>query len=163
MSGDARPDACNSAAGDIGRGEILRQIKDNISISGQLSESSASSDPATESLLAFLSQRSLSGVNVGARYWERREESDSAGIRVLRVFCATKVAISKSLLKRQIRDAIDGAPGGNPEIRAKLQKAQESFFDNLAGGSSDGTAKTPKRVTGPTESAETADSMVEAQ
>lgn len=99
MSGDSRPEACNNAAADSGRAQILRQVKDHLTTSGQLSDVSSSSDPGVESLMAFLAQGKLLGVKVTGRYWERREESDASANRVLRLFCATKVSIAKSLLE----------------------------------------------------------------
>jgi hypothetical protein len=129
MSGDSRVEACMSAAADLGRVQILRQIKDQLTSSGQLSENSASSDPSLESLTAYLSQGSLSGVKVTSRYWERREESDASGQRVLRVYCAAKVSIAKSLLEKQLLVAAGG--DGNPAIRQKLLEAQKAFLDSL--------------------------------
>lgn len=72
MSGDARPEACSRAAADTGRVEILRQIQDSLTSSGQFEEVSATADPAVETLIAFLSQGKLWGLKVTARYWERR-------------------------------------------------------------------------------------------
>ena len=131
MSGDARPEACSRAAADTGRVEILRQIHDNLTSSGQFEEVSATADPAVETLIAFLSQGKLSGLKVTARYWERREESDATGMRVLRLHCAAKVAMKKSLLESQLRAAI-GHSGGNAEVRAKLLDAQKQFLDDIA-------------------------------
>jgi len=45
MSGDSRREACNNAAADSGRAQILRQVKDHLTTSGQLSDVSSSSDP----------------------------------------------------------------------------------------------------------------------
>ena len=132
MSGDSRPEACTNAAADLARVQILRQIKDNLTSSGQLSEVSASSDPSVESLTAYLAQGHLSGVKVSKRYWERREESDSNGIRILRVHCASQVSIARSILERQLRVAIDGAGHGNPQIRQTLLDAQKQFLDSLS-------------------------------
>lgn len=129
MSGDSRPEACNNAAADSGRAQILRQVKDHLTTSGQLSDASASSDPGVESLMAFLSQGKLSGVKITGRYWERREESDAGAKRVLRLFCATKVSIAKGLLEEQLRAAISGS--GNPEIRQKLLDAQKGFLESI--------------------------------
>lgn len=132
MSGDSRPEACSNVAADLGRAQILRHVKDNLTISGQLAEATASSDPSIESLFAFLSQGSLSGVKTVGRYWERREESDVNGQRVLRLHCTAKIAIAKSHLDRQLRQAMDGASSGNPEIRQKLIEAQKDFIDSLS-------------------------------
>lgn len=130
MSGDTRPEACTKASGDTARTEILRYIKDNLTASGQVAEASGSGDPAVESLIAFLSQGKLSGVKVVSRYWEKREESDSTGVRVLRVHCAAKVAIPKQILAQQLREATGGG-GGNPEIRQKLLEQQKKFLDSI--------------------------------
>ena len=132
MSGDSRPEACSRAAANVGRMKILREIKDNITSSGQFSEMSASSDPAVDTLIAFLSQGSLTGVKVTARYWEKREESDTKGMRVLRLHCAVKVAIARNHLERQISEVIDGVKGGDPEIRKKLKDAHKNFIDGVA-------------------------------
>lgn len=132
MSGDTRPEACTRAAGDTARTEILRHIKDNLTASGQVAEDSGSTDPAVENLIAFLSQGKLSGVKVVSRYWEKREESDSTGSRVLRVHCAAKVAISKQTLAKQLREATEGTKG-NPEIRHKLLEQQKKFLEEIGG------------------------------
>lgn len=113
------------------------------------SEVSATSDPATESLLAFLSQGKLSGVKVVGRYWERREESDSNGLRVLRIHCASKVAIQRGLLESQMRDAMNGSGVGSPEIREKLLDAQKKFLDSVESGGGDSN----KNLTLPTTTA----------
>ena len=134
MAGDSRPEACISAASNLARVQILRQIKDHLTSSGQLSEESASSDPSLESLTAYLAQGTLSGVKVAKSYWEKREESDVAGMRVLRVRCASKVSIARSVLEKQLRAAIDGTGGGNPEVRKKLLEAQNNFLDSLSSG-----------------------------
>ena len=132
MSGNARPEACNHAAADLGRVQILRQIRDAITSSGQVVESAVTADPAVERLMAFLSQGQLSGVKLVGRYWERREESDASGNRVLRVLCASKIAIPRSLLEAQLRAATNGGAAGNPEIRQKLLDAQKAFLDNIS-------------------------------
>lgn len=132
MSGDSRPDACMKVAGETGRVEIMRHIKDNVTASGQVSEQSATSDPGVESLMAFLSQGKLSGVSIAERYWEKRLESDSSGTRVLKIHCAAKVSISRADLTRQLQEALGN--GGNPEIRKKLLEAQKSFIDGLSAG-----------------------------
>ena len=141
MSGDARTEACIRAAEERGRAEMLRFIKDNVTASGQLSEESASRDPAVESLIAFLSQGQISGARIGARYWEKREETDASGNRVLRIRCAAQVTILKSDLESQMRTALNGGRSGNPEIRERLLNAQKSFIDNLGKGTSENLAK----------------------
>jgi hypothetical protein len=131
MSGDSRTEACVRAAEERGRVDMLRYIKDNITTSGQLNEDSVTKDPAMEGLTAFLAQGQLSGVRVGARYWEKREESDTSGNRVLRLRCAAQAAISKADLDNQMRAAINRGKGGNPEIREQLLGAQKSFIDSI--------------------------------
>lgn len=131
MSGDSRVEVCTGAASELGRVSILRQIMDQMTSSGQLSEESSSEDPAVESLTAYLAQGRISGVKVVKRYWEKREESDASGMRVLRVHCATQVSIARSELERQIRDAMSGRKSGNPEIRERLLNAQKNFIDSL--------------------------------
>ena len=131
MSGDSRPDACTQAAGSVGRTKILRQIKENISSSEQISELSTSSDPSLETLMVFLSQGSLTGAKTLANYWEKRVESDSSGTRVLRLYCAVKVGIDKKYFQKQISDVIDGAKGGDPEIRQKLKQSHKDFIDSV--------------------------------
>ena len=130
MSGDARTEACVRAAEETGRAQMLRYIKDSLTTGGQVSELSSSGDPAVESLTAFLSQGKLTGASIASRYWEKVEESDTGGDRVLRLRCAAKVSISKSVLDRQLRAAI-GNGEGNAEIREKLLNAQKDFIDGL--------------------------------
>lgn len=141
MGGDARTEACVRSAEERGRAEMLRFIKDNITASGQLSDESAAKDPAVESLIAFLSQGQLSGARIGARYWEKREETDTSGNRVLRIRCAAQVTISKTDLESQMRTALNGGRAGNPEIRERLLNAQKSFIDNLGKGASENSPK----------------------
>jgi hypothetical protein len=127
MAGDARTEACMKAAELDAKAAILRYVKDNVTTSGQLNE--AAGDPAFEQLTAFLSQGQLSGVSTKARYWERREESDAAGERVLRTRCAAQVAIKRADLERQLQAAM--GTGGNAEIREKLLKAQTDFIEQV--------------------------------
>lgn len=127
MSADSRSEACTKAAADTARVEIVRHIKDVIAANGQVNETSAASDPGVESLMSFLAQGKLSGVSVQQKYWEKRLESDSAGQQVLRLHCAAKVAINKTDLNRQLRDAMGS--GGNPEIRQKLLDSNMKFIE----------------------------------
>jgi hypothetical protein len=129
LVGDARPDACMNVAAENARAAILRQIEDNISNSGQVNDQDASLDPGVESLMVFLSQGKLSGVKVTDRYWEKRLESDTDGQRVLRIHCAAKVAISRSMLEKQIRSVLNAAPAGDPQIRERLLDSHKSFID----------------------------------
>lgn len=130
MSGDARPEACLKAADVDVRSMMLRHIKDTLTTSGQLNEVSATSDPGYEGLVAFLSQGNIKGARTTQRYWEKVEESDTNGARVLRLKCAVKLSITKSELAKQMRDASD-VPAGNAEIRAKLHKVQGDFIEGL--------------------------------
>ncbi len=130
MSGNTRPEACTRASSEFGREQIVRHIKEAVSVSGQVSETSGDADPAIDALTAILAQRSLSGVKVQERYWEKREESDASGERILRMHCASKVAISKVLLQKQLKDAIEGS-NINTEMKKTLQAKQMEFFENL--------------------------------
>jgi hypothetical protein len=129
MSGNARPEACVKAAELGAKADLLRHVKDNITTSGQVVEVGASADPGYESLTAFLSQGSISGASTKSRYWERVEESDESGERILRVKCAVKVAVKKSELARQMREATGS--GGNAKVRESLLKAQKDFIEGL--------------------------------
>lgn len=131
MEGNSRPEACLKAAGDLGRAEFVRQIKDGITAAGQVSEGSATSDVAIESSVAYLSNLKLSGARIAGRYWEKFEESDASRNRVLKIRCATKVAISKSLLDQQIRKATE-SNSANPQIRKQLLEGQKAFLDQIA-------------------------------
>lgn len=128
MSADSRPDICLRSAADIARVNILRQIKEQITSSSQFSEYSSSSDPAIESLSVFLSQGKLSGVRTKEAYWEKRLESVEGGERVLRLYCSAQVAIEKSLLSRQLQNALQSQ---NKTIKEKLLKAQADFIEGL--------------------------------
>ncbi|MBM4254259.1 MAG: hypothetical protein FJ146_20015 [Deltaproteobacteria bacterium] len=130
MSGDSRPEACLKAADLDSRSMMLRHIKDTLTASGQLNEVSASSDPGYEGLVAFLSQGKITGAKTTERYWEKAEESDTTGTRVLRLRCAVKVAVKKIELQRQMREATD-VKSGNAEIRKKLLQAQGDFIESL--------------------------------
>lgn len=131
MDGNSRPEACLKAAGDMGRAEFVRQIKDGITAAGQVTENSASGDVAIESNIAYLSNLKLSGVKISERYWEKVEESDASRSRVLKVRCAAKVAIPKTLLDQQIRQATE-TNATNPEIRKKLLEGQKAFLDQIS-------------------------------
>jgi tRNA-dihydrouridine synthase len=132
MSGDARAEACMKAASLDAKTEMLRYIKENITSAGQLNEADAATDPAYESLTAFLSKGSVSGALVKERYWEKVEMSENSGDRVLKVRCAAKVTVKKSELERQLREATNPKAKGNPEIREALLKAQKSFIEEVA-------------------------------
>jgi len=131
MRGDSRPEACMKSADMDARAQMLRHIKDNLVTSGQLNEVSASDDPGYESLTAFFSSGKITGAKVAARYWERTEESSESGERVLRLKCAAKVAVKKSELAKQMREAIDG-PRGDAKVRDALHKATNNFINGLS-------------------------------
>lgn len=131
MSGNSRPEACMNAAGLEGKAQMLQYIKAGITTSGQLNELSASSDPAYESLTAFLSQGNISGAAVRDRYWEKIVTSDESGQRVLKIRCAASIAVRSSVLEKQLAEAMNPRQQGNPEIREKLLEAQKEFIENL--------------------------------
>ncbi len=131
MSGDARVEACTRGADTIAREKIVRFIQEGITSSGQVNELSATQDPGVEALTAFLAQGKLSGVRVIESYWEKRVQSSASGIRELKLYCAAKVGIDKGVLEKQLRDALNGVQGGNPEIRQKLLNAQKDFIENF--------------------------------
>ena len=134
FDGDSRPESCMKAASLDGKAQILSFIKENITTSGQLSELDASSDPAFESLTAFISQGKINGVSVKERYWERVETSTVNRARVLKLNCASKIAIKESDLKRQLSAATRSAPEGNKKVRDALIDAQVEFLNELPAG-----------------------------
>lgn len=132
LDASSRPDACVAMARSQALAEMLKYIKNAVTASGQVEDLNSSSDPSYSSLTAFLSQGNISGAEVTDNYWEQTMESDASGLRpVKRLLCAVKVGIDKQNLDKQMRDAINGAPGGNPEIRKKLIDAQKNFIDNV--------------------------------
>ncbi|MFW7380853.1 MAG: hypothetical protein ACOH5I_18705 [Oligoflexus sp.] len=131
MSGNSRPEACMNAAALAGKSQMLQYIQAAITTSGQLNEMSASSDPAYESLTAFLSQGNISGASVRDRYWEKVVSSDEAGQRVLKIRCAASIAVRSNILEKQLAEAMNPKQEGNPEIREKLLEAQKDFIENL--------------------------------
>ena len=131
MTGNARPDACTQTAANFARGNILREVQENITLSGQINEQLSATDPAIESLMAYLAQGKLSGARVARNYWEKRVESDQTGRRVLKIYCAAAVVISEDDLRSQIYAAIDGSNKAEPAIREKLKQAHESFLESL--------------------------------
>ncbi len=131
LDGSARPDACIAMVRAQAVAEMLKYIKNSVTASGQVEDLNASSDPSYSSLTAFLSQGSISGAQVTDTYWEQTMEADASGMRpIKRLMCAVKLGIDKQTLDKQMRDAINGTPGGNPEIRKKLIDAQKNFIDN---------------------------------
>lgn len=131
MDGDSRPEACMKASSLQAKTEMLRYISEAISISGQFSEVDLQSDPAYESLTAFLSQGKISGVEPRDRYWEKIEISNTSGERILKIHCAAIVAIKKTELNRQLKEATIEKPAGNPEIRKALLDTQKKFIENI--------------------------------
>jgi len=131
MGADSRSEACLKAAELDGRSAMSRYIKEGISSSGQVDEANAKDDPSYEALTAFLSNAKLSGIRPTHRYWEKVETSDESGDRVLKLRCSAKLAIKKSELARQLKEATSVAKGGNPKIRESLLNAQQQFLENL--------------------------------
>ena len=130
FGGNARTEACFKGAELEARASILRQIKENLTASGQLNETDATSDAGVESLTAFLSQGSLSGVKTVHRYYEKREESNAdSGERSIKLHCSVQISIKKSDLERQLQAAIGG--GGNKQIHDKLVEAQQQFIESV--------------------------------
>lgn len=131
--GDSRPDACLSMAKTHAVGEMLKYIKQSITSSGQVEDLNAASDPSLSSLTAYLSQGHLSGTSTFGQYWEVRSEYDPiARVPFRKLRCAVKVGIDKKVLDRQMRQAIEGAPGGNLAIREKLLEKQKEFLDHVS-------------------------------
>jgi hypothetical protein len=144
LDGSSRPDACVAMARSQAVAEMLKYIKNSVTASGQVEDLNASSDPSYSSLTAFLSQGNISGAQVTESYWEQTMESDASGMRpVKKLLCAVKVGIDKQTLDKQMRDAINGAPGGNPEIRKKLIEAQKNFIDNVGNQAAPAPASAP--------------------
>jgi len=142
LNGSARPDSCVSIARTQALAEMMKYIKNSVTSSGQVEDLNASSDPSYSSLTAFLSQGNISGAKVTTTYWEQTMESDDSGVRpIKKLMCAVKVNIDKGVLDKQMRDAINGAPGGNPEIRKKLLEAQKTFIDGVGKKDSDSSTK----------------------
>ena len=136
FGGNARTEACFKGAELDARANILRQIKESLTASGQLNESDASSDPSVEGLTAFLSQGNLSGVKTVHKYWEKRQESDAdSGERVLKLHCSVQISIKKADLEKQLRLAMGN--GGNKEIREKLLEAQKTFIESAGAADSE--------------------------
>jgi len=146
LDGSVRPDACVAMARVQASGQMMQYIKNAITTSGQVEELNASEDPSYNALTAYLSQGNISGAKTTDTYWEQTIEGDETGLRpVKKLLCAVKVSIAKTTLDKQMRDAINGQPGGNPEIRQKLLNAQKDFIDNAGKAQSDATksAQTP--------------------
>ena len=132
MSGNARSEACMKAAELDAQAGILKHIKASMTASGQLNEADATNDPGYESLITFFSSGKLNGVKTLERYWEKRVESSEGGDRILKLRCAAKVAIRKSDLEKQLRDAIGGpkvSAAAHDALEKATQKAIESFAE----------------------------------
>ena len=135
MAGNSRSEACMKSAELDAQAGILKHIKTSMTAGGQLNEADSSSDPGYESLTTFFSAGKLNGVKTLERYWEKRVESSESGDRVLKLRCAVKVAIRKSDLEKQLREAM-GGPKVNAAAHDALEKATvkaiESFGDDAA-------------------------------
>ena len=130
MSGNSRPEACMQSAELGAKAAFLQHIQTGITTSGQVNDQGATSDPAYESLTAFLAQGKISGAKTLEKYYEKRVESDAVTAdRVVKLHCAVKVAIKKSELEKQLQAALGN--GGNKEIREKLLGAQKQFIENI--------------------------------
>jgi len=142
LEGSGRPDACVAMARTQAVGEMLKTIKTAITSSGQVEALNTTSDPSYSALTAFLSQGNISGARLTESYWEQSMEPDSTGFQAQkRLMCAVKVRMEKSLLERQIQEALQGTPGGNPEIRRKLINAQKDFLESV--GQQDAASSQP--------------------
>ncbi len=130
MSGNSRSEACMKSAELDAQAGILKHIKSSMTASGQLNEADSVSDPGFESLTTFFSAGKLSGVKTTERYWEKRVESSESGDRVLKLRCAVKVAIRKSDLEKQLREAM-GGPKVNSAAHEALEKATVKAIDSF--------------------------------
>lgn len=130
MAGNSRSEACMKSAELDAQAGILKHIKTNMTASGQLNEADATSDPGYESLTTFFAAGKLHGVKTTERYWEKRVESSESGDRVLKLRCSVKVAIRKSDLEKQLREAL-GGPKVNTAAREALEKATLKAIDSF--------------------------------
>ncbi len=132
LDGGTRPDACLLMAQTKVFGELMKSIKNSVTASGDVSEADLTSDPSYSALTAFLSQGNLTGVQITSKYWELTMDTDKTkNSSVKKLMCAVKASIEKTKLDKQMSDAINGASGGNPEVRQKLLDAQKNFIDNV--------------------------------
>ncbi|MBX9703325.1 MAG: hypothetical protein K2X39_04145 [Silvanigrellaceae bacterium] len=131
--GNTRPDACLAIARTNAVAEMMKYIKQSVTSSGQAEDLNASSDPSFSSLTAYLSQGNISGTKILSQYWEiRMQQNDNSKVPYKKQLrCAVKVGIARTTLENQMRQALHGAPGGNPEIREKLIEKQKEFLDSV--------------------------------
>lgn len=133
LDGSVRPNACLTSAKTQAVGEMMKYIKNSITASGQVEEISGTDDPSMSALTAFLSQGSVSGARINRVYWEQTMDQDKTteAPPEKKLMCAVEASIKKSVLEKQMKQAINGAPGGNPEVRKKLLDAQQNFINNI--------------------------------
>lgn len=131
MNASARPEACLKASTLDGQGQLVQHVKAGVTSSAQLLESSVSEDPGYEALTAMLSQGSIQGSRVTGKHWERVQQSDESGARILKLHCYSKVSVKKAELARMMREATN-KQSGNAQIRQKLLDAQSKYLENLS-------------------------------
>ena len=130
MAGNARSESCMKAAELDAQAGILKHIKTSITASGQVNEADATTDPGYESLTTFFAAGKLNGIKTMERYWEKRVESTETGDRALKLRCTVKVAIRKSDLEKQLREAM-GGPKINTAAHEALEKATIKAIDGF--------------------------------
>ena len=138
MAGNSRTDGCIEASRLQNESQMVRHIRQAITTSAQVNQTSASDDPGYEALTAMLSQGTIQGSRVTGKHWLRVEESSESGERVLRLKCFTKVSVKKSELARQMRE-VTNQPNGNAQIRKKLLDAQSRYLDGIGSSVSETT------------------------
>ncbi len=133
LDADNRPDTCLAIAKTQASSEMIKYIKNSITNSAQVDDSNGKNDPSYSSLIAVLSQGTLSGAQVSDTYWEQTLQTNKAGMLPIRqLMCAAKISIDKNLLEKQMHAAITGSKGANTTIKEKLIKAQQNFIDNIS-------------------------------
>lgn len=131
LEANVRPENCTRSAGEAGRSEFIRQIKDGVTAAAQVSEDSGSADIDIESTVAFLGNIKLNGLKVGDTFWEKIEEGDAGGKPVTKIRCAAKIAIARQQLVDQVRKATE-ANTKNPETRKKLLEGLKAFLEQIS-------------------------------
>jgi hypothetical protein len=114
-----RPEICLKVAEESAKANILRYVKDNVTHSGQTSETT-SNDLNLESLTTWISMGKLNSINTQDRYWEIIQDNIQGNI-TFKLRCAVRVSISKTELAKQIKEA--NQPKNN--INEVVRKAQE--------------------------------------
>lgn len=129
MEGGSRPDGCVKSAGDEGRAEFIRQIKDGITAAGQVSDEGGDID--IEATVSFLGNIKLNGLKVAETYWEKFEDGEIDGKPVVKLRCAARLVISKETLNQQLRKATE-ANAKNAETRKRLLEGQKAFLEQIS-------------------------------